>query len=185
MTAAYGKQRQSHAFTKANKTGTCRHVEILAIMAVHGAWQPSSIHSDSDKKALNFIPSLSSASQKNTGGTRTRRASPDRKRIEGCLPKEMKPRGQILGSRRPPARSLSLGERSVLRFTNAQSQHHAVSLNNSRTRLQSFGGVQGLAGARSISFKNNASSVSDWGESPATNSRRMLASKPSARSSET
>lgn len=29
MTAAYGKQRQSHTFTKANKTGTCRHVEIL------------------------------------------------------------------------------------------------------------------------------------------------------------
>jgi hypothetical protein len=28
ITAAYGKQRQSHTFTKANKTGTCRHVEI-------------------------------------------------------------------------------------------------------------------------------------------------------------
>ena len=52
ITAAYGKQRQSHTFTKANKTGTCRHVEILATMAVHGAWQPSSIHSAADKKAF-------------------------------------------------------------------------------------------------------------------------------------
>jgi len=26
MTAAYGKQRQSHTFTKAKKTSTCRHV---------------------------------------------------------------------------------------------------------------------------------------------------------------
>jgi len=39
----------------------------------------------SEKKALNFIHSLSSPSPKNTGGTRTRRASPDRKRIEGGL----------------------------------------------------------------------------------------------------
>ena len=52
MTAAYGKQRQSHTFTKANKTGTCRHVEILATMAVHGAWQPARKHSDADKKAF-------------------------------------------------------------------------------------------------------------------------------------
>ena len=52
MTAAYGKQRQSHTFTKANKTGTCRHIEILATMAVHGAWQPSRTHSDADKKAF-------------------------------------------------------------------------------------------------------------------------------------
>jgi hypothetical protein len=52
MTAAYGKQRQSHTLTKANKTGTCRHVEILATMAVHGAWQPSSLHSEVDKKAF-------------------------------------------------------------------------------------------------------------------------------------
>ena len=41
--------------------------------------------SRSEKKALNFIPSLSLFSQKNTGGTRTRRASPVRKRIEGWL----------------------------------------------------------------------------------------------------
>ena len=52
MTAAYGKQRQSHTFTKANKTGTCRHVEILATMAVHGAWQPSRSHSEADRKAF-------------------------------------------------------------------------------------------------------------------------------------
>jgi hypothetical protein len=52
MTAAYGKQRQSHTFTKANKTGTCRHVEILATMAVHGTWQPSRKHSEADKKAF-------------------------------------------------------------------------------------------------------------------------------------
>ncbi len=52
MTAAYGKQRHSHAFTKANKTGTCRHVEILATMAVHGAWQRSTTHSEADKKAF-------------------------------------------------------------------------------------------------------------------------------------
>jgi hypothetical protein len=52
MTAAYGKQRQSHAFTKANKTGTCRHVEILAIMAVHGAWQPSRTHFEAEKRAF-------------------------------------------------------------------------------------------------------------------------------------
>ena len=52
ITAAYGKQRQSHTFTKANKTGICRHIEILATMAVHGAWQPSSIHSAADKKAF-------------------------------------------------------------------------------------------------------------------------------------
>jgi hypothetical protein len=92
MTAAYGKQSQSHTFTKANKTGTCRHVEILAIMAVHGTWQPSRTHSEADrkafkrlqaelhailryqatrseKKALNFIRSLSSPYPKNTGGT--------------------------------------------------------------------------------------------------------------------
>jgi hypothetical protein len=36
ITAAYGKQRQLHTFTKANKTGSCRHIEILATMAVHG-----------------------------------------------------------------------------------------------------------------------------------------------------
>ena len=52
MTVAYGKQRQSHTFTKANKTGTCRHIEILATMAVHGAWQPSRTHSEADKKAF-------------------------------------------------------------------------------------------------------------------------------------
>jgi CRISPR/Cas system-associated protein Cas7 (RAMP superfamily) len=52
MTAAYGKQRQSHTFSKANKTGTCRHIEILATMAVHGAWQPSRTNSDADKKAF-------------------------------------------------------------------------------------------------------------------------------------
>ena len=52
ITAAYGKQRQSHAFTKANKTGTCRHVEILATMAVHGVWQPSRKHYEADKKAF-------------------------------------------------------------------------------------------------------------------------------------
>jgi hypothetical protein len=52
ITAAYGKQRQSHTFTKANKTGTCRHIEILETMAVHGAWQPSRKHSDADKKAF-------------------------------------------------------------------------------------------------------------------------------------
>ncbi|MCX6963221.1 MAG: hypothetical protein NTZ08_12360 [Verrucomicrobia bacterium] len=107
MTAAYGKQRQSHTFTKANKTGTCRHVEILATMAVDGAWQPSKTHSEADKKsfkrlqtqlqairyqaicsekkALNFIPSLSSPSQKNTGGTRARRTKSDRNRIEGAF----------------------------------------------------------------------------------------------------
>ena len=51
MTAAYGKQRQSHTFTKANKTGTCRHIGILATMAVHGAWQPSRTHSEANKKA--------------------------------------------------------------------------------------------------------------------------------------
>jgi len=52
MTAAYGKQRQSHTFIKAIKTSTCRHIEILATMAVHGAWQPSRTHSDADKKAF-------------------------------------------------------------------------------------------------------------------------------------
>ncbi|NDG71191.1 MAG: hypothetical protein EBY32_07780, partial [Proteobacteria bacterium] len=52
ITAAYGKQRQSHTFTKANKTGTCRHIEILATMAVHGAWQPSRTHFEADKKAF-------------------------------------------------------------------------------------------------------------------------------------
>ncbi len=52
MNAAYGKQRPPHTFTKSNKTGTCRHVEILAIMAVHGAWQPSRTHSEADKKAF-------------------------------------------------------------------------------------------------------------------------------------
>jgi hypothetical protein len=52
ITAAYGKQRQSHTFTKANKTGTCRHVEILATMAVHGAWQPSRTNSEAEKKAF-------------------------------------------------------------------------------------------------------------------------------------
>ena len=52
MNAAYGTQRQSHTFTKANKTGTCRHIEILATMAVHGAWQPSRTHSEADKKAF-------------------------------------------------------------------------------------------------------------------------------------
>ena len=52
ITAAYGKQRQSHKFTKANKTGTCRHIEILATMAVHGAWQPSRTNSEADKKAF-------------------------------------------------------------------------------------------------------------------------------------
>jgi hypothetical protein len=51
MTAAYGKQRQSHIFKKANKTGTRRHIEILATMAVHGAWEPSRTHSEADKKA--------------------------------------------------------------------------------------------------------------------------------------
>jgi len=51
MNAAYGKQRQSHIFKKANKTGTCRHVEILATMA-YGAWQPSRTHSEADKKAF-------------------------------------------------------------------------------------------------------------------------------------
>ncbi|NDG72903.1 MAG: hypothetical protein EBY32_16710, partial [Proteobacteria bacterium] len=49
---AYGKQRQSHTFTKVKKTSTCRHVEILATMAVHGAWQPSRKHSEADKKAF-------------------------------------------------------------------------------------------------------------------------------------
>jgi hypothetical protein len=88
ITAAYGKQRQSHTFTKANKTRTCRHVEILATMAVHGAWQSSRTHSEaykkafrpnskrssryqatrSEKKALYFSPSLSSLFPKNTGG---------------------------------------------------------------------------------------------------------------------
>ena len=52
MTAAYGKQRQSHTFTKANETGTCRYIEILVTMAVHGTWQPSRIHSEADKKAF-------------------------------------------------------------------------------------------------------------------------------------
>jgi hypothetical protein len=52
ITAAYGKQRQSHTFTKANKTGTCRHIEILATMAVYGAWQPSRTNSEPDKKAF-------------------------------------------------------------------------------------------------------------------------------------
>lgn len=52
MTAAYGKQRQSHTFTKANKISTCRHTEILATMAVHGAWQPSRTHSEADRKAF-------------------------------------------------------------------------------------------------------------------------------------
>ncbi len=52
ITAAYGKQRQSHIFKKANKTGTCRHIEILATMAVHGEWQPSRTHSEADKKAF-------------------------------------------------------------------------------------------------------------------------------------
>ena len=52
MTAAYGKQRQYHTLTKANKTRTCRHVEILATMAVHGASQPSRTNSEADKKAF-------------------------------------------------------------------------------------------------------------------------------------
>ncbi len=52
MNAAYGRERQSHTFTKANKTGICRNVEILATMAVHGAWQPSRTHSEADKKAF-------------------------------------------------------------------------------------------------------------------------------------
>jgi hypothetical protein len=52
ITAAYGKQRQSHTLTKANKTCTCRHLEILATMAVHGAWQPSRTNSEADKKAF-------------------------------------------------------------------------------------------------------------------------------------
>ena len=52
ITATYGKQRQFHTFTKANKTGTCRHVEIFAIMAVNGAWQPSRTHFEADKKAF-------------------------------------------------------------------------------------------------------------------------------------
>jgi hypothetical protein len=51
MTAAYGKHRQSHTFTKANKIGTCRHIEILATMA-YGSWQLSRIHSEADKKAF-------------------------------------------------------------------------------------------------------------------------------------
>jgi hypothetical protein len=34
------------------KTGTCRHIEILATMAVHGAWQPSRTHSEADKNAF-------------------------------------------------------------------------------------------------------------------------------------
>ena len=55
ITAAYGKQRQSHTFKKANKTGTCRHIEILATMAVHGAWQPSRTHSEADKKAFKCL----------------------------------------------------------------------------------------------------------------------------------
>ncbi len=37
----------------------------------------------SEKKALIFIPSLSSPFPKNTGGTRTRRLNSDRKRFEG------------------------------------------------------------------------------------------------------
>jgi len=37
----------------------------------------------SEKKGFNFIPSLSSLSPKNTGGTRARRTNSDRKRIEG------------------------------------------------------------------------------------------------------
>ena len=39
----------------------------------------------SEKKALNFIPSLSSPSPKNTGGVRTRITNSDLKRIEGWL----------------------------------------------------------------------------------------------------
>jgi len=58
ITAAYGKQRQSHAFTKANKTGTCRHVEILAMMAVYGAWQPSRTNSEADKKAFKRLQAI-------------------------------------------------------------------------------------------------------------------------------
>ena len=42
----------------------------------------------SEKKALNFIRSLSSSSPKNTGGTRARRTNPDRKRIEDWLQKK-------------------------------------------------------------------------------------------------
>jgi hypothetical protein len=45
-------QRQSHTFIKAIKTSTCRHIEILATMAVHGAWQPSRTHFEADKKAF-------------------------------------------------------------------------------------------------------------------------------------
>jgi len=52
MTAVCGKQRKSHTFTKAKKTSTCRHVEILATMAVHGAWQPSRTHSEAYNKAF-------------------------------------------------------------------------------------------------------------------------------------
>jgi len=39
-------------FIKANKTGTCRHVEILATMAVYGAWKLSRIRSEADRKAF-------------------------------------------------------------------------------------------------------------------------------------
>ena len=59
MNAAYGKQRQSHIFKKANKTGTCRHVEILATMA-YGAWQPSRTNSEADKKAFKRLQAPSS-----------------------------------------------------------------------------------------------------------------------------
>ena len=60
MNAAYGKQRQSHIFKKANKTGTCRHVEILATMA-YDAWQPSRTNSEADKKAFKRLQAPSSA----------------------------------------------------------------------------------------------------------------------------
>ena len=57
MAAAYGKQRQFHTFAKAKKTGTCRHVEILATMAVHGAWQLFRTRSEADKKAFKRLQS--------------------------------------------------------------------------------------------------------------------------------
>jgi len=44
--------------------------------------------SRSEKKALNFIPTLSSVSQKNIGGTRARITNSDPKRIEGWLQKK-------------------------------------------------------------------------------------------------
>ncbi len=46
---------------------------------------PSTRRPGSEKKALNFIPSLTSVSLKNTGGIRTRITNSDLKRIEGGL----------------------------------------------------------------------------------------------------